>query len=111
MVDIETLRGYYRQRKIFMSEHASNRCTQRGITQKDIKNCIMNGEIIEQYPNDFPWPSCLIFGHAINQKAIHVVASDNGEYSKIITAYIPDTKILENDLKTRRAKNDEMFFL
>lgn len=87
-----------------MSGHASNRCIQRNITQKDIKNCIMTGEIIEQYPGDFPRPSCLVFGYTVDNRIIHVVASDNGEYSKIITAYIPDTEIFESDLKTRREK-------
>lgn len=104
MIDIEKLREYYIQHKVFMSEHASNRCTQREITQKDIKNCVMTGEIIEQYPEDFPWPSCLIFGYATDNRIIHVVVSDNGEYSKIITAYIPNEETFESDLRTRKEK-------
>lgn len=104
MIDMEKLRAYYERRKVFMSEHASNRCAQREITQKDLKNCVMTGEIIEQYPGDFPSPSCLIFGRTVDGRIMHVVASDNGEYSKIITAYIPDTETFENDLKTRREK-------
>ncbi len=104
MISIEVLREYYKQHKVFMSEHASNRCMQRRLTQRDIKNCVMTGEIIEQYPGDFPWPSCLIFGYAIDKRIIHVVASDNGDFSKIITAYIPDTETFESDLKTRKEK-------
>ncbi len=107
MIDIENLREYYKQSKVFMSEHASNRCMQREITQKDIKNCVMTGEIIEQYPDDFPWPSCLIFGHGEDDKVVHVVVSDNGQYSKIITAYIPNTEIFEMDLKTRKKGETE----
>ena len=76
----------------------------RDIKQKDIKNCILTGEIIEQYPDDFPWPSCLIYGHTTDNRVIHVVASDNGEYTKIITAYLPDIKTFNSDLKTRRKK-------
>lgn len=87
-----------------MSEHASNRCLQRGITQKDVKNCVMTGEIIEQYPDDFPWPSCLVSGYDTSGNIIHVVASDNGQHSKIITVYIPNTGTFENDLKTRKEK-------
>lgn len=87
-----------------MSQHASNRCEQRNISKKDIKNCILTGEIIEQYPGDFPWPSCLIYGYTADNKIIHVVVSDSGEASKIITAYIPDTKTFEPDLKTRKEK-------
>ena len=104
MIEIETLREYYRQHRVFMSDHASDRCTQRDISQKDVRACVMSGEIIEQYPGDFPWPSCLIHGYDTSQRIIHVIASDNGAYSKIITAYVPDTIIFEDDLKTRRKK-------
>ena len=87
-----------------MSEHAAERCRQRKITQDDIELCIKNGEIIEQYEDDFPWPSCLIYGNIGENKVIHIVASDNGSFSKIVTAYIPDTKKFEDNLKTRREK-------
>ncbi len=105
MIDINTLREYYNKKRVFMSQHASNRCIERGITQKDIKHCIMTGEIIEQYPEDFPWPSCLIFGYGEKNIILHVVASDNGEFSKIITAYIPDSTKFKDDLKTRRERD------
>lgn len=104
MIDIDRLRKYADQHKLFMSQHASNRCDQRNITKKDIKNCILTGDIIEQYSGDFPWPSCLICGYATDNRIIHIVASDSGEASKIITAYIPDTETFESDLKTRKEK-------
>ena len=37
MIDIQKLREYYKQHRVFMSEHAANRCIQRDIKQKDIK--------------------------------------------------------------------------
>lgn len=104
MIDINRLKEYAEQHKMFMSQHASNRCEQRNISKKDIKNCILTGEIIEQYPGDFPWPSCLIYGYTADNKTVHVVVSDSGEASKIITAYIPDTETFEPDLKTRKEK-------
>lgn len=104
MINIETLQAYYNEHKVFMSQHASNRCAQRGISHQDIRNCVLTGEIIEQYPDDFPWPSCLIFGCTTDNKPLHVIAGDSGEASKIITAYFPDTKTFESDLKTRREK-------
>lgn len=64
----------------------------------------MTGEIIEQYPDDLPYPSCLIYGHAVDGKVIHVVASDNGDFSKVITAYIPNTIKFESDLRTRKGE-------
>ncbi len=104
MIKIEKLQEYYRQNKIIISVHASERLRQRGIKQKDIKSCIMTGEIIEQYPNDFPFPSCLIFGYTTNDKILHVVASDEGSISRIITAYFPNNEKFEDDFKTRKER-------
>ncbi|MCI6126973.1 MAG: DUF4258 domain-containing protein [Enterocloster clostridioformis] len=44
---------------------------ERDISRIDVKNCLLKGEIIEQYPDDFPHPSCLVFGYAANNKVIH----------------------------------------
>ena len=72
--------------------------------QKDIKNCVMTGEIIEQYPEDYPYPSCLVYGMDSKGKPIHVVLCDTGESSKIITAYYPNIEVFKEDLKTRRER-------
>lgn len=102
MIIIEKLQENYKQDRIIISIHAQERLRQRGIKQKDIKNCIMTGEIIEQYPDDFPFPSCLIFGYTVNNKILHVVASDEGTLSRIITAYFPNTEKFDNNFKTRK---------
>ena len=65
-------------------------------------NCIMNGEIIEHYINDYPYPSCLIFGYTLRNRVIHVVLGYDGESVYIVTAYYPNTDKFEADLKTRK---------
>ena len=62
------------------------------------------GEIIEDYPDDFPNPSCLIFGYNVNGRILHIVAGCDNINIYIITAYYPDTKKFEDDLKTRRKR-------
>ena len=104
MIDIEVLKNYFKNDTIVISEHAKNRCRERGIKQRDIRNCVITGEIIEQYPDDFPFPSCLIFGYTMDNRVIHVVISSEGSCGRIITAYIPNTEKFESDLKTRREK-------
>lgn len=104
LIKIDNLRKYYMQDRIIISLHAQERLRQRGIKQKDIKNCIMTGEIIEQYPDDFPFPSCLIFGYTTDNKVLHVVVSDEGTMSRIITAYFPNNEKFESDLKTRKER-------
>ena len=62
------------------------------------------GEIIEDYPEDYPNPSCLIFGYNVNGRILHIVAGCDNINIYIITAYYPDTKKFEDDLKTRRKR-------
>ena len=82
-----------------ITQHSLKRFTERGIVIDDVCDAISNGEIIEHYGDDFPFPSCLILGESKN-KPLHVVASINGEYIYVITSYIPDSERWENDWKT-----------
>ena len=102
MIDISKLREYYKQDRIIVSIHALERLRQRKIKQRDIKQCILNGEIIEQYPEDYPYPSCLVFGHNTESRILHVVVSDEGTTGRIITTYFPDEDNFEADMKTRK---------
>ena len=101
---IDDLRILVKKASIKWSVHCLERMQERDINREDIKNCIEKGEIIEDYPKDFPYPSCLIFGYNMNGKVLHVVAGSDGEYVYIITAYFPSIKKFEDDLKTRKEK-------
>ena len=92
------------QSKIKWSVHCLARMQERDISREDVKNCISKGEIIEDYPDDFPHPSCLVFGYTVNNKPIHVVVGNDEEYIYIITAYFPSTVKFEDDLKTRKGR-------
>ena len=90
--------------KILWTAHSLERLQERDISVEDVKNCIMNGEVIEEYPDDFPYPSALIFGCALRGKIIHVVCGMDENFLYLITAYIPTTEKFFDDLKTRRQK-------
>ncbi len=102
MIDIKKLQWYYENDKVFVTAHATERFRQRGIKTKDIRHAVQTGEIIEQYPEDYPFPSCLLMGMSEDSQPIHVVMSDEGSASRIITAYFPDAEKWESDLKTRK---------
>ncbi|WP_019227212.1 DUF4258 domain-containing protein [Sedimentibacter sp. B4] len=40
----------------------------KGIKTAEIENCILSGEIIEEYPDDYPYCSYLILGLKINNQ-------------------------------------------
>lgn len=99
---LDTIKKLCGERKIKWSTHAAARIRERGLRREDIIECIKSGEIIEDYPDDFPYPSCLIYGIALDKRIIHVVAGCDQNYVYIITAYIPNLIKFEKDLKTRK---------
>lgn len=105
-MDILKLRNYYLSDDVIMTRHAAERCRQRGIVSRDIRYAVMNGEIIERYPDDFPFPSCLILGRTTENKPIHVCISDEGTGGRIITAYFPTLEKWQADFRTRK-EDDE----
>lgn len=88
--------------KIIWKEHAQQRIFQRNIMRSEVKQSILNGEIIEVYDKDKPFPSCLILGCTQNARPLHIVCSTDKNYLYIITAYEPDNIKFLDDLKTRR---------
>ena len=88
---------------IVWTEHVALRLRERGIRRNDLIVCIKNGEIIDQYPDDTPFPSCLISGVCDAGKPLHIVVGLNvGVMCCMITAYRPDIDKWEMDLKTRK---------
>ena len=65
-LNIEDLKKICTIENLEITLHAAKRLEQRGIKTSDIINCIKSGTIIEQYPTDYPYPSCLILGMAVS---------------------------------------------
>ncbi len=99
---INELRTACEQRRIIWREHAADKMLERGILRSEVIRCVMQGEIIEEYAEDYPIPSCLILGFIKYGRPIHVVCSMDNGYIYVITAYKPNLLKWENDFKTRR---------
>lgn len=102
MIDIKHLQQHFQDDMVFITGHAAERSRQRGLLFRDLRNAVENGEIIEQYPDDFPFPSCLILGPDLAGDIIHVCMSEEGTASRIITAYRPDKKKWSDDFRIRK---------
>jgi hypothetical protein len=84
------------------TDHAVKRLIQRGISQAAVRAVLQSGEIIEQYPSDYPNPSCLVFGMTVENRPLHVVCAVGHHQIWIITAYYPSPDKWEHDYKTRK---------
>lgn len=88
-MDIEEIRDKAKKEEFVLTYHAHEERQAESINIEDIKTALINGEIIEGYPEDKRGESCLILGYA-NVRPIHIVCgkSESG-WIKIITVYIP----------------------
>ena len=85
--------------------HAVERMFERGISTEDVRQVIQSGQVIEDYLNDKPFPSCLVFGKA-EGKPLHVVIATDKEASRaiVITVYEPDPSQWEPGFERRKQK-------
>jgi len=104
-LEIDEIRAAIREGKYRLTVHAIIRSKERGISARDMEEAILGGEIIEEYPDDKPFPSCLIVGRTSGGRPLHVVCS-LAPVSDIITFYFPDEKQWINDYRIRRRKEE-----
>ncbi len=103
--NLRRLKKRVREDKFFESRHKLVERANRGITKAMIVEAIGydNPRICEDYPKDFPWPSCLILGWLNDGTPLHVQLAYFTGQTKVVTAYVnPDLEIWYDDLCTRR---------
>ena len=93
---------------IVWQKHSLQRMLERGISRQEVKDAILNGVVIEEYFDDYPFPSVLV-AYIVKTKPLHIVLAydEKSLTSYVITAYVPDDKHFEDDLMTRREDEEE----
>lgn len=76
---------------------------ERNITRDEVREVLLSGEMIEEYPETTPYPSALFLKH-INKRPLHVLAALDRSQPRvfIITAYEPTLDKFESNFRTRR---------
>jgi len=84
--------------------HALRQMFRRRITDSDIRELIGLGTIIEEYPDDIPYPSFLVSG-TVNSRPLHVVMAYNNVDREVIviTAYEPDPDSWSDNFTRRKS--------
>ena len=87
-------------------QHALVRIAERNITQQVVLDVIAACDILEEYPDDTPFPSALFMGEDSEGRPLHVVASIEieREWVFIITVYDPDLHHFQEGFRKRRNK-------
>ena len=78
-MDIGNIINAIRASRVRITDHADEEAIADGLTYDGIYFSVIQGEIIEDYPDDKPCPSCLILGRNFSGEPIHSVWVFNRE--------------------------------
>ncbi|HKI04309.1 MAG TPA: DUF4258 domain-containing protein [Thermoanaerobaculia bacterium] len=106
-MDIQPIVEAIRGNRIRITDHADEEARADRLLSDEVLFSVFHGEVIETYPTDRPFPSCLIYGETPSGEPVHSVWAYNQESRRavLITVYRPDPARWVN-WRRRRAKND-----
>jgi hypothetical protein len=75
------------------------------VSVEEVLRTLETGTIIEEYPNDKPYPSALILGRTATGRPLHIVCAPVLLEKRliIITTYEPDPHRWESDCRRRKS--------
>ena len=93
-----------RSGKVRITKHARDEAWNDGLMFDEVYGSVFCGEVILNYPDDRPYPSCLVFGKNFMGEPIHSVWAYNPEtfWAVLITVYRPDPDLWINWKERKR---------
>jgi hypothetical protein len=88
-VILRLLRQAVAEQQIKVSLHAAEEALAEHITGPEIEMVMLNAQLLEDYPEWWLGPSCLIYGQTDAERDLHIVVSYGGLPITIITVYEP----------------------
>jgi hypothetical protein len=78
--------------RIQITDYADEEAENDLLTFDEVYFSVLNGEVIEDYPDDKPYPGCLIYRQTFSGDPIHSVWAFNeqSQWAVLITVYRPD---------------------
>lgn len=91
-MDISQITDSIRANTVDVTFHAGEKMEERGLSEEEVYRSALQGEIIEDYPDELPHPACLVLGLTPNGEPLHSVWGYNEDerIAILVTAYRPD---------------------
>ena len=91
---LKEIQDCFRAERLYYTKHARDEMEDEEfgeIKDEDVFDSVVAGKMIEVYPDDEPYPSCLIYGKTSEDRPLHVLCaySNDDNMVIIITAYQP----------------------
>ena len=105
-MNIEDIIDAIRNHRIRITDHADEEAQADRLSFDEVFISVFQGQVIEDYPDDKLFPSCLIYGDTFSGEPVHSVWAYNQEnrWAVLITVYRPDPQRWI-DWRTRRPKD------
>jgi hypothetical protein len=94
-VNLANIKEAIQTGKVRITDHAYEEANADRLKFDEIYFSAMNGTVIEEYQDDSPFPSILIFGQSFAGDPIHSVWAYNhkNQWAVLITVYRPDPNL------------------
>ena len=91
-MSISSIISAIQNNRVRITDHADEEAQADQLSFDEVYFSVLHGEIIEDYPIDKPYPSCLIYGQTFSGDPVHSVWAFNeqNQWAVIITVYRPD---------------------
>jgi hypothetical protein len=92
---IAEIRDCFGAGKIYYSKHARDEMEKDEfgeILDREVYEAVLSGKVIENYPDDFPYPSCLIYGRTRKGRPATCAIKSDPEELLLITVYDPSER-------------------
>ncbi len=104
---IENIVEAINNNRVRITDHADDESDADKLSSEEVFYTVTHGEIIEDYPDDKPYPSCLIYGDTAKGEPVHSVwaYNESNQWAVVITVYRPDPQRWIN-WRERKPKDD-----
>jgi len=92
---LKEIQDCFHRNKVLYSKHAKTEMETEEfgmIKEEEVAQAVIDGKIINEYLDDDPYPSCLIYGKSKMNRPLHIVSaySKEEDVAIIVTVYEPD---------------------
>ncbi len=86
---LNTIKQEAQAKRLELTLHATQEAHAEGISADEIRQALINGQVLEDYPEHRRGACCLIYGDTNAGRPIHVVCTSQRKPVLIITVYEP----------------------
>jgi hypothetical protein len=100
---LEEIQGAVREMRYYTTGHADAEMGEDDLDAANVLAATLHAEVIEDYPEAYPFPACLVLSWLSPAEPVHVVWAFDASrgYAAMVTTYRPDPARWSADFRKR----------